>query len=309
MPCRGPRESRLSRRAVATRSSDVPTEEWCAIMKRIIYDFGANNGDDIPYYLRKADVVVAVEADPALCKVIEARFQTELHAGQLYIENCVLTADVEADVVFYVNKSDHVLNQFPTPSDRDIDHFEQIILPSLSPITIIKKYGEPFYIKIDVEHYDKAILRMLFLNRIYPQFISAESHCVENFALLVSCGRYNAFKLVDGPSVSKIYNNLSFVSNDGKRETYSFPYHSAGPFGDDIYGEWLSANDLLLLLAFEGLGWKDIHATRVIETKIGTTPRELVYIKKYLYIRKYLLNGIRCKIRRLLSFVRTSSLS
>jgi len=33
-------------------------------MKRIIYDFGANTGNDIPYYLKKADVVVAVEANP-----------------------------------------------------------------------------------------------------------------------------------------------------------------------------------------------------------------------------------------------------
>jgi hypothetical protein len=31
---------------------------------KIIYDLGANNGDDIPYYLLKADTVVAVEANP-----------------------------------------------------------------------------------------------------------------------------------------------------------------------------------------------------------------------------------------------------
>jgi predicted O-methyltransferase YrrM len=35
--------------------------------KKIIYDFGSNNGDDIPYYLLKSDLVIAVEANPALC--------------------------------------------------------------------------------------------------------------------------------------------------------------------------------------------------------------------------------------------------
>ena len=33
-------------------------------MKKIIYDFGAARGENIPYYLLKSDLVVAVEADP-----------------------------------------------------------------------------------------------------------------------------------------------------------------------------------------------------------------------------------------------------
>ena len=45
-------------------------------MKKIIYDFGANNGDDIPYYLMKADEVIAVEANPKLCDVIKNRFSS-----------------------------------------------------------------------------------------------------------------------------------------------------------------------------------------------------------------------------------------
>jgi hypothetical protein len=61
--------------------------------KKIIYDFGSNNGDDIPYYLRKADIVVAVEANPSLCIEIEKKFVSELRDGKLFIENCVLTPD------------------------------------------------------------------------------------------------------------------------------------------------------------------------------------------------------------------------
>lgn len=34
--------------------------------KRVIYDFGSKNGDDIPYYLEKPDLDVAVEANPIL---------------------------------------------------------------------------------------------------------------------------------------------------------------------------------------------------------------------------------------------------
>ena len=32
--------------------------------KEIIYDFGSNNGCNLAYYLKKADKVVAVEANP-----------------------------------------------------------------------------------------------------------------------------------------------------------------------------------------------------------------------------------------------------
>lgn len=49
--------------------------------KKVIYDFGSNNGDDIPYYLEKSDLVVAVEANASLCEQIEAKlkkkYQTE----------------------------------------------------------------------------------------------------------------------------------------------------------------------------------------------------------------------------------------
>jgi hypothetical protein len=57
--------------------------------RRVIYDFGSNNSDDIPYYLKKADLVVAVEANPALCNQIRSRFKIEISTGKLVVENCV----------------------------------------------------------------------------------------------------------------------------------------------------------------------------------------------------------------------------
>ena len=84
--------------------------------KKIIYDFGANNGDDIPYYLNKADLVVAVEADPSLCKIMNDRFQNEILSKRLVIENIVIAVDQEAEVPFFIHKTSNVLNQFPEPS-------------------------------------------------------------------------------------------------------------------------------------------------------------------------------------------------
>lgn len=223
---------------------------------KIIYDFGSNNGDDIPYYLKKADIVVAVEANPLLCDKIAKRFNTDISSGRLALENCVLNTDCNIkEARFYIHKYNDLHSQFPTPRKNDLDDFQQILLPALSPVDIINKYGAPHYIKIDLEHYDQEILRHLFKNSIFPPFISAESHSVDIFCLLVACGKYNAFKLVDGHSVSVLYNNAKIVT-DGGIENYCFRYYSAGPFGDDIKGVWMTAADFMRFLAVEGLGWK-----------------------------------------------------
>ena len=55
-------------------------------MKKIIYDIGSNNGDDIPYYLLKSDLVVAIEANPQLCNLINQRFKSEIDEGKLVVE-------------------------------------------------------------------------------------------------------------------------------------------------------------------------------------------------------------------------------
>ena len=118
---------------------------------KVVFDFGSNNGDDIPYYLKKSDMVVAVEANPVLCEKIEARFKKEMSEGKLFVENCVLTTDDSAsEVYFYIHKNNHVLSQFPTPDN--VQDFEKILLPSRSAMRLIEKYGNPYYIKIDIEH-------------------------------------------------------------------------------------------------------------------------------------------------------------
>ena len=241
--------------------------------RTIIYDFGSNNGDDIPYYLLKADLVVAVEANPALAKQIESRFAREIDEGRLAVENCVLTADADAPAVsFYVHNSEHVLSQFPRPAE--MESFTEVSLPARNVVEVITAYGPPTYVKIDIEHYDEAILGALFAHDIRPPFISAESHSIEVFALMVTAGRYRSFNLVDGRSVSTRYRRHRIRSRGGE-QLYSFPFHSAGPFGEDILGSWMTPDNFFVYLASEGLGWKDIHASTEIEPEPTSANAEL----------------------------------
>jgi FkbM family methyltransferase len=233
--------------------------------QRVIYDFGANNGDDIPYYLKKADVVVAVEANPVLCREIEERFATELGTGKLRIENCVLTDEgSDPEVYFYLHKRRHVLGQFPPPAKGVIDNYTKTRLPSQSVKQILQKHGSPHYIKIDLEGYDEVILRDILQNGFRPPFISAEFSSIQILALLAGLGDYKAFKLVEGATVHKEYRS-HMITVDGARELYEFPPHSAGPFGDDIKGDWMNADDLFEGLTMRKTGWRDVHATNLIQ--------------------------------------------
>jgi FkbM family methyltransferase len=259
---------------MSTRDADGEPEAELALSaetsaatssKKIIYDFGANNGDDIPYYLKKADVVVAVEANPALCRQMEERFSSAIGDGRLKVENCVLVGDgSQPEVHFYLHKRHHVLGQFPQPDANVVADYEKVLLPSRSVLEILRQYGDPYYIKIDIEHYEEPILKALFQAGVRPPFISAESHSIRVFALLAGLGEYAAFKLVDGPTVAEKYKNHT-IAVEGGSEQYSFPPHSAGPFGEDIPGDWMNADDLFHVLARSGLGWKDIHATNLIQ--------------------------------------------
>jgi FkbM family methyltransferase len=228
--------------------------------RKIIYDIGSNNGDDLPYYLKKCDRVIAVEANPALCEIIKKRFISEIRSRQLVVENVVLTTDASpsGEVHFFLHRTNHVLSQFPVP-EKPVD-FERVLLPCLTLADLIQRHGVPHYVKIDLEHYDAEILRALLSYGIFPQYISTELHGVEPFCLLAGSGRYHAFKLVDGHSVSRKYHHHR-IAVGSTFEKYSFPNHSAGPYGEDLPGDWMTPEDFLKVIAFKGPGHWDIHAS------------------------------------------------
>ena len=225
-----------------------------------IYDFGANNGDDIAYYLTKGRRVVAVEANPGLASRCEERFRTEIDRGSLVVLNCALAESSDpARIPFFIHKTNHVLSQASAPPAELAEHFEVVEVPARRASDIIRAYGAPHYVKVDLEGADLTVLRDILAHGPAPRFVSVEAHSVHVFCALVT-GGYARFNLVDGASVPKTYVNATIATAAGPA-SYSFPVHSAGPFGADLVSPWLDANSMFYLLAAERLGWKDIHAT------------------------------------------------
>lgn len=230
--------------------------------ERVIFDIGSNNGDDIPYYLLKAHKVVAVEANPLLCSHIESRFPNEILSRRLHVENVALTSVSQDYIDFYIHKQHHVLSSLSP--QWDIQDYTKISVKTLSLDQLVLRYGIPYYIKIDIEGTDEDILESIGRLSLKPSYLSAEAHKISVFALLSEQLNYNSFKLVDGKSVPYSYRKtiVNSLFHD-KPYGYSFPAHSAGPFGNDIFGQWMDKSTFLKLLAMQGLGWKDIHASAV----------------------------------------------
>lgn len=239
---------------------------------KVIYDLGANNGDDLAYYLLKADRVVAVEANPQLADLIRQRYAAAIAEDRLRVENCVLVAGEGGEPVpFYIHKRSHLASQFPTPSAdtsiavdyaSDPAHYDRVELPSLGVRDLIARHGAPWYMKLDLESYDAEVLRALFANGIFPPLISAESHSIEVLATMVALGGYSCFNLVDGSQVGRDFADHPITTRNGPGR-FRFPDHAAGPFGDDLPGPWRDTNAFFRFLALRGLGWKDVHASRI----------------------------------------------
>ena len=211
---------------------------------------------------------MAVEANPSLAKIIRQRFSREISEGRVIVENVAVTEfDSGEPIPFFVHKENHVLSTTVDPGTTNAEEFEVVLIEPKAAHTLVAEHGHPFYIKIDLEGLDSAILRSLFSHHIYPHFISAEGHDPAILGLIHGLGGYQRFKVVEGQDVGRKLSRVIVSTKDLEKVAYHFPKHAAGPFGNDIDGRWFDAGQLFDLLRFRGLGWYDIHA------ELGPAPK------------------------------------
>jgi FkbM family methyltransferase len=233
------------------------------ISRPLVYDFGMNNGDDVEYYLAKGCRVVGVEANPALCEATAKRFPKNIADGTLRIVNCAVH-NYEGTADFFVHSQYDVLSTLTPEAVHRTDielHWSRVRVAVRRASSIIREYGEPFFVKLDVEFVDQIVLQDLLEHAITPPYISAESQVIDVYYFLVSMG-YEKFKLVDGETVHVKFHDHPITRVDGERTKFDFREHSSGPFGEDVPGPWIDKTMLLDELMKTGLGWKDIHAKR-----------------------------------------------
>lgn len=232
-------------------------------MKPLIYDVGANHGLNLAYYLAKGFRVVAIEANPQLAEAMRQTYAAAIAAGDATILN-VGVGRHRARLPFHVNHSNDVLSSFVAPPEAESRHWSTVEV-AVQPLSeLIREHGTPWFVKIDVEHFDHIVLEEMLLSDIRPFSISVEAHCVEVPCLLVAMG-YTRFQLVNCQQIGR-GPPRTIRTLDGRDLPFHFQPHSAGPFGDDLPGGWLGTEAALKQWlhrrATMGFGWFDLHADR-----------------------------------------------
>ena len=227
-----------------------------------IFDIGMYDGCDTAYYLSRGYSVIAVEARPDLVQRAARRFADEIAAGQLIILN-VAIAESNGEKSFWV------CDDFPVWSSlnkaiasRDDASCHPIEVKTVTFETILKQFGAPHYLKVDIESADHLCIRDLKGQRNLPTYISVETECIgsnqyiaeeaflENIHLLNRAG-YTRYKLVNQQTLMPI-NHINLKSafqrhtiEQHKKELdqrchWNFCEGSSGPWGEDIAGPWMT---------------------------------------------------------------------
>jgi len=227
---------------------------------KLIFDIGCNEGQNFDYYIKKGNVVIGVDGDQELIKKNKKKFKSHISKKKLYLENCVVSKNKSKEK-FYIHKYKNVLSQLKKP-DKIYD-YNTIKIESRICSNIIKKYLKKYntkkieFIKIDVENSTGDVLRDLFKNKIFPNYLSVEAQSSEILHLILK-SPYRSFKILNGYEIGSKLKKIK-IKTKNKFINYNFFKHSAGPYGDDIPGKYFDKLSLLNYFINNGFGWIDIN--------------------------------------------------
>ena len=147
------------------------------IQKDLIFDVGMHIGQDTEFYLKQGYRVLAIEASPVLAEAGKQKFAREIAGGRLEILN-VGIFETEGVADFWICEAVPEWNSFNREiASRDGYPHHAIPVPTMHFGSILKKYGVPYYLKVDIEGCDQLCLKDL-PSFPRPPYLSIESECI-----------------------------------------------------------------------------------------------------------------------------------
>jgi len=228
----------------------------------MIYDIGLHVGQDTDFYLKKGFRVVAVEASPVLAKLAAHRFAAAIVAGRLTIVNVGL-GRFRGSFPFYVNRVHSEWSSFDRAVASRGHPVDEVTVPTNTIGAMLKSFGVPYYMKIDIEAYDRFVIEGLEGAAVLPHYLSIENGPLSQFEMILRLG-YRRFKLIEQSSLEKTMAMLP--AREGRAAEHCFPHGSSGPFGEEAAGDWLNTAAMRDALSAHHAGdipdgeWYDLHA-------------------------------------------------
>lgn len=232
--------SRLDRGALTAAERD----------DRLIYDVGMHDGEDTAFYLERGYRVVGVEANPVMVSRLREKFAGEIHGGRLILVDRAI-ARQPGQVRFAVNRTMSVWGsldpEFIERNSRAGAVSDFITVEAMLFADVLRRYGVPYYIKIDIEGMDMACIEDLQSVARPPRYVSLESTVTSGHATFARAFTelahlwtlgYRHFKYVDQGRLERL--NGTVLDREGASMRYAYVAESSGPFGEETPGEWLS---------------------------------------------------------------------
>ena len=210
-----------------------------------IYDIGANQGQNIEYFLAHSIEVIAVEPILELSSQIEKNFKESVQSCKLKVLNFAVVTDEN------VTTLDFYLNAKKTWESSIIknNQFEKRIVNTTTLNNLFNLHGYPDCLKVDIEGYDIELLKYMASNNISPDYLTIEVQNKETLEYLLNNFKYKCFNFVLGHRISKDYKSINLKT------------HSSGPLGNDFKFKWVNKRIIKLYFFISKYGWIDIHCT------------------------------------------------
>lgn len=240
-------------------------ESSLSIDRNLIFDVGMHIGQDTKYYLEKGFRVVAVEANPLLAREASIRFKDYIDMKRLVIVNMGISARESSGIPFYVNKTYSEWSSFILDIGSRGGSYETISVDVTTAPSLFKQYRCPYYMKIDIEGLDQAVITSLRNTSPIPRYISAENGQESMIRELSKLG-YKSFKFINQAGIGG--RHCISPSKEGKTIDYIFSHGASGEFGEDSPGDWMCMESVIKISNQywnnspdpNVHGWYDVHA-------------------------------------------------
>jgi len=249
-----------------------------------IFDIGMYDAADTFYYLETGSSVVAVEANPALCAMAASKLERFVRTGQLTIVNAAISNE-RGPIKLHVCGQD--LGSSSLYADRIAERFPlgSYEVPAIKIQDLLDQYGQPDFIKIDIEGADQDCVLSLNATNA-PAYLSFEAGADLALTLDHACRiGYRLFKIIHQSSFRSFQRQDSIRDRAARRIIrwlgYGLPRqvkrngrmfileHSAGPAPWESDGRWYSLDQTLASWEMakrrqRTSAWYDVHATKSI---------------------------------------------
>ncbi len=249
----------------------------------LIIDVGMNKAEDTAFYLAKGFRVVAVEANPQACAEVAARYEADISSGKLTIINAAIF-ERSGELTFYRNVDQparstlypDLMAQWVASGER----FEEVRVAGITFSDVLRTYGTPRYLKIDIEGADKLCIEAVARADEKPDYLSFEVDFRTLNAVLDVCGAggATAYQFV---SQMKVPEQLPpQPPKEGSYASGDFEVGCTGLFGAELPDAWVTLAELRRQGAAIAAQHRAAGAVRALAGVVGARRQADEFVKR-----------------------------